>query len=155
MGNAGRNDPCPCGSGRKYKRCCLAKDQAAEVEAAKARQEAAAQESARELPVFVDDEDNLEELSNRVVDLINDGKLDEAEVACRELKHEYPDVIDWIWRTAHLHEARGDVPKAVEYYRRCLDHIDENPENFDDGMRAMFQDDIDRLETDRPTVTDP
>ncbi|MDK4571636.1 SEC-C metal-binding domain-containing protein, partial [Kingella kingae] len=19
----GRNDPCPCGSGRKYKRCCL------------------------------------------------------------------------------------------------------------------------------------
>jgi SEC-C motif len=22
---AGRNDPCPCGSGRKYKRCCEAK----------------------------------------------------------------------------------------------------------------------------------
>jgi uncharacterized protein len=20
---AGRNDPCPCGSGKKYKRCCL------------------------------------------------------------------------------------------------------------------------------------
>ncbi len=24
---AGRNDPCPCGSGRKYKKCCLGKDQ--------------------------------------------------------------------------------------------------------------------------------
>jgi len=24
--NAGRNDPCPCGSGKKYKKCCLAKD---------------------------------------------------------------------------------------------------------------------------------
>lgn len=24
---AGRNDPCPCGSGKKYKKCCLAKDQ--------------------------------------------------------------------------------------------------------------------------------
>jgi hypothetical protein len=23
----GRNDPCPCGSGKKYKRCCLAKDE--------------------------------------------------------------------------------------------------------------------------------
>lgn len=23
----GRNDPCPCGSGRKYKKCCLAKDE--------------------------------------------------------------------------------------------------------------------------------
>src|SRR5699024_7438973 len=22
----GRNDPCPCGSGRKYKRCCMNKD---------------------------------------------------------------------------------------------------------------------------------
>jgi SEC-C motif len=23
---AGRNDPCPCGSGKKYKKCCIAKD---------------------------------------------------------------------------------------------------------------------------------
>jgi len=22
----GRNDPCPCGSGKKYKKCCLAHD---------------------------------------------------------------------------------------------------------------------------------
>jgi uncharacterized protein YchJ len=22
--NVGRNDPCPCGSGRKFKKCCLA-----------------------------------------------------------------------------------------------------------------------------------
>jgi hypothetical protein len=35
----GRNEPCDCGSGRKYKQCCLAKDEAA---AAKARAEAAA-----------------------------------------------------------------------------------------------------------------
>jgi hypothetical protein len=35
----GRNEPCHCGSGRKYKQCCLAKDEAA---AAKARAEAAA-----------------------------------------------------------------------------------------------------------------
>ena len=24
-----RNDPCPCGSGKKYKKCCSAKDEAA------------------------------------------------------------------------------------------------------------------------------
>jgi preprotein translocase subunit SecA len=24
---AGRNDPCPCGSGKKYKNCCLSKDE--------------------------------------------------------------------------------------------------------------------------------
>ena len=27
----GRNDPCPCGSGNKYKKCCLTKNDAAEL----------------------------------------------------------------------------------------------------------------------------
>jgi len=36
----GRNEPCHCGSGRKYKQCCLPKD---EAEAAKARAAAAAE----------------------------------------------------------------------------------------------------------------
>ncbi|MFA5249888.1 MAG: SEC-C metal-binding domain-containing protein [Parachlamydiales bacterium] len=26
MGKVGRNDPCPCGSGKKYKKCCEEKD---------------------------------------------------------------------------------------------------------------------------------
>jgi hypothetical protein len=39
----GRNEPCHCGSGRKYKQCCLAKDDAA---AAKLREEAAAAQTA-------------------------------------------------------------------------------------------------------------
>ena len=28
MAKIGRNDPCPCGSGKKYKKCCMAKDEA-------------------------------------------------------------------------------------------------------------------------------
>ena len=28
MNKVGRNEPCPCGSGKKYKKCCLAKDEA-------------------------------------------------------------------------------------------------------------------------------
>jgi hypothetical protein len=31
MGAAGRNDPCPCGSGKKYKKCCLETDAANEL----------------------------------------------------------------------------------------------------------------------------
>jgi hypothetical protein len=38
--NLGRNDPCPCGSGKKYKQCCLAKD---EEKARAARAKAAAE----------------------------------------------------------------------------------------------------------------
>lgn len=26
MDKVGRNDPCPCGSGKKYKQCCMSKD---------------------------------------------------------------------------------------------------------------------------------
>ena len=39
----GRNEPCHCGSGRKYKHCCLAKD---EKKAAAARAKAAKAEAA-------------------------------------------------------------------------------------------------------------
>jgi len=31
-GRVGRNDPCPCGSGEKYKRCCMARDKVAQAE---------------------------------------------------------------------------------------------------------------------------
>lgn len=41
MKKIGRNDPCPCGSGKKYKQCCLRKDEA------KALIEQAAQEALR------------------------------------------------------------------------------------------------------------
>jgi len=40
----GRNEPCHCGSGRKYKHCCLEKDDA-EMSAARAK--AAAEDAAR------------------------------------------------------------------------------------------------------------
>ena len=29
MSKVGRNDPCPCGSNKKYKKCCLPRDEAA------------------------------------------------------------------------------------------------------------------------------
>ncbi len=46
----GRNDPCPCGSGRKYKECCLSKDEAAARSAREAAAEAAAAEAPAEAP---------------------------------------------------------------------------------------------------------
>jgi hypothetical protein len=46
-----RNDPCHCGSGRKYKRCCQAKDEAAERKArAKAEAEAPEPEASSDQP---------------------------------------------------------------------------------------------------------
>ena len=40
MKKAGRNDPCPCGSGKKYKQCCLKAEDAKTARAANDRSEA-------------------------------------------------------------------------------------------------------------------
>jgi len=55
MGGVGRNDPCPCGSGKKYKKCCLGKDTAErrQVPAQKKIERATA---AGAMPVFVPEE---------------------------------------------------------------------------------------------------
>ena len=37
--SVGRNDPCPCQSGKKYKKCCLLKEEQAQANALKTRQE--------------------------------------------------------------------------------------------------------------------
>lgn len=87
----------------------------------------------------------LETLSNGALDLIRHGLLDEAERVCRDLRGCFPDSIDWIERTAELHEARGRVEEAVEHYRLCLAYIDRHPEDFDPESRAWYRERIERL----------
>lgn len=36
--STGRNDPCPCGSGKKFKKCCLGKEMQSLLEDFRARQ---------------------------------------------------------------------------------------------------------------------
>ena len=71
--------------------------------------------------------DELETLSNSVVDLLEDGALEAAAQACHELKRSFPDQIDWIERTAMVHAGRGEVMPAVEHLRRCIEFIEANP----------------------------
>lgn len=140
-----RNAACPCGSGKKYKLCCLPRDREA---AAAYRPDPPA--STTHLPpsqLLVGEDDNLEQLSNSVVDLIQDGRLDEAEEACRQLQREFPDVIDWIERTGSIHEARGETDKAIEYYRRCLQYIDDHPDYFEEASKDWYRRTIKRLES--------
>jgi tetratricopeptide (TPR) repeat protein len=142
MSKIGRNDPCPCDSGKKYKRCCLHQHEAAAAE----RAAAAAAQAAAQLapPGFAwEDDDGLDEASNRVVDLVHDGQLDEAEQAARELLVRYPDVHDGFERLAMVYEARGDRTQAAEYYRKALAFMEDNADNYDaegiDWMRKKAE----------------
>lgn len=165
----GRNDPCPCGSGNKYKKCCLAKDEAAERDRlvkAQARHDklrrdespAASRlpvrESAAKIAVALlaraeeEDayDDALDAASNAVVQFVAAGKLDEAETAARDLLRRFPDVHDSWDRLGMVHEARGDSRQAADCYRKVIDFIRKHPDRYDAGMLDQFAKLVERLD---------
>jgi tetratricopeptide (TPR) repeat protein len=148
MAKPGRNDPCPCGSGNKYKKCCMPKHEAAEREGL-AEAQARRQSHVRELKAQVaarlrmaeeEDtyEDELDAASNAVVHLVKAGKLDEAEAAARDLLVRYPEVHDGWDRLGMVHEARGNTREAADCYRKVIEFICQHPENFDAGLADEF-----------------
>ena len=149
MAKTGRNDPCPCGSSKKYKRCCMEKDEAAasaalqtKIEASRARASALLDALGAEFDPY----DNLDADSNAVVDLIHAGKLDEAEKAAHDLLVRYPDVIDGHERLGMVHEARGHKQQAADHYRQALDFIAQHPAGFEDASIAYYRDRIAELD---------
>jgi len=108
MAKIGRNTPCPCGSGKKYKKCCLL------------LQNGAIQPNSpptKFTPVYTE----LDQLSNSVMDLIKEDKLDEAEAVSKRLLSEYPDQIDGFERLGQVYEARGEKQVAADYYQKAAD----------------------------------
>ncbi len=123
----GRNEPCPCNSGKKYKRCCALRPPDDVV------------------VVWHDDFDELDDLSNRVNDLVHAGRFDEAEQSCHELKRRWPDMIDWRDRFAELYEARGEAKLAAEHYRLAVDFA-RTHEGFDDVLINDYLEAANRLD---------
>jgi tetratricopeptide (TPR) repeat protein len=156
---AGRNDPCPCGSSKKYKHCCLEKDRAAELAPAiaqrvafedhKARQAAQRKDWQDELlqtQATVQEAQALDAASDAVVDLVHAGRLDEAEQAARELLVRYPEVHDGYDRLGLVHEARGQFRQAADCYRSVVEFARADPENYDPEFVDSFLDLIAKLE---------
>lgn len=147
MAKTGRNDPCPCGSGQKYKRCCLPRDDAADAaraaELARAQEtESAVRSAALSAAIRAGsdaDDDGLDEASNGVLDLINVGRLDEAEQAARALRETYPDVHDGHERLAMVYAARGDRPQAAAYYRQAADFVHAHADQYEPTMEIYFR----------------
>jgi len=155
MAKAGRNEPCPCGSGKKYKHCCLPKDEASEREqfAAAAAAAASAAEAVRQkeqavLEQLKNDYD-LTESSNAVISLVKDGKLDEAECAARELLVRFPDVHDGYDRLGMVYEARGQKKQAADCYRKVIEFIDAHPREYDPEFANVFRGLVARLDPSR------
>jgi tetratricopeptide (TPR) repeat protein len=154
MAKAGRNDPCPCGSGKKYKKCCLPKEETAALEVrAKAQAERGARAAADRLgdrqigaerlarwaaDASDADGDPLDAASNAVIDLIEAGKLEEAEAAARDLLVRYPDVHDGWDRLGMVYEARSNSRQAADCYRKVIDFLRQHPDYADPEMAEDY-----------------
>jgi tetratricopeptide (TPR) repeat protein len=155
MAKIGRNDPCACGSGKKYKKCCMARDEAAAL-AARPAQAAAAPARQPSLASYFQEHDELDELteaSNAVVDMVHAGDLDAAEQAAHDLLTRFPDVHDGYDRLGMVCEARGDHRQAADYYRRAITVIRDHPDNYNPGLEDVFQKLVDRLEAQANAAT--
>jgi hypothetical protein len=158
----GRNDPCTCGSGKKYKKCCLEKDQQAEhaafVETA-ARTAAYEAKSKIKRERFKTDVlahglnseefrkwQSLETDYNVVLDLIDAGSLDQAEGVARDLLVRFPDLLEGHECLAMVSKARGDHPRAADHYRQALQIVRTHPEDFEPTTEANMQSLIDQLD---------
>ena len=168
MAKAGRNVPCPCGSGKKYKKCCQPKEQATEhQELFKKQAEREERNAARRAELQrtkeqaiaellantqgnADEEDELTKASNAAVDLVQAGKLEEAEAAARDLIERYPEVHDGWDRLGMMYEAKGDNKAAADCYRKALEIIRERPEQYDPEFGNAFVELINKL--DPPTA---
>jgi tetratricopeptide (TPR) repeat protein len=140
MAKVGRNDLCPCGSGKKYKKCCLSKDEEAHRQASAA--------------AALSDEryNQLVEASNAVADLVDAGKLDEAEQAAHALLERFPHVYDGYARLGLVHEMKGNTRQAIDYYRKVIDFARQHPDADVPVREADYQRLIDRLERSLPTA---
>jgi hypothetical protein len=88
---------------------------------------------------IVSDDDGLEQASNVVVDLIDAGRLDDAEQAAQDLLAHYLEVHDGLARIAMVAAARDDRPRAAEYYWKATDFVRAHADWYDPEMQIYLR----------------
>jgi tetratricopeptide (TPR) repeat protein len=142
MTKIGRNDLCPCGSGKKYKRCCMATDEAA----ARATAAAAAAEASSHSHLCHDCSDQLDESADAVFALIDAKQFDEAEQAAHDVLVRFHTVHDGYECLGRLHQAKGDYRQAIDCYRKVIEFARNDPHLYGPDFAAYFHALIEQLE---------
>ncbi len=135
----GRNDPCPCGSGKKYKKCCWKNEPIERGPEPTPETSSWKDLSFAERAQIAEETDRLDEISNGALDAIKAKRYDEAERLCEELLQKYPEVIDGHDRLGMLREAQGRFQEAADCYTKVLAMIEQTPEAFDPQVPEMFR----------------
>jgi len=133
MTKPSRNASCPCGSGKKYKQCCLRKQPEATAKINIENFKSVLPWEGWEVV-----EDELDTLSNSVIKLIAEGRLEEAVIVCEELRERYPEEYDWMERMGQVEEARGNYASAAKHYQEAFNFLRGKPD-YDPEIREWLQ----------------
>lgn len=141
----GRNDPCRCGSGRKYKKCCLARDQAEApkvveppdpLEMALQADHEYVQSRTLQMPAGITEAEarkRLERLnaaSKAAREALDGGRIDEAERLSDWLRSEYPDQIDGYEMRAVVRVQQKRWAEAADGFDEAAAVASKNPDEF-------------------------
>lgn len=156
MTKVGRNDECPCGSGKKFKRCCAERleqeERAARVTAERERVEQGLADKGR-AEAGAARMRRVEQHADAVLGLIEAGRLEQAESAARRFMVEFPQETMAVERLGQVYEAKGQGQSAADEYRRGVAMMDARGDGrFCDCCRARLVKGIRRLD---PEGTSP
>ncbi|WMJ74172.1 SEC-C metal-binding domain-containing protein [Cytophagaceae bacterium ABcell3] len=110
MSKIGRNEPCPCGSGKKYKKCCEASDLKKEIEKS--------QPVKKEKPLFIENDSFPEPSEGEDAEVYQDPDLSEEEnLLVNEWYEHYDNLED-------LDEMRSHVEGFLEAYPQLAEYLE-------------------------------
>lgn len=142
MAKIGRNDPCPCGSGKKNKRCCLLTSAVSIAETATPP----AVGSPRPFHEFCDCcIERLDDRADEVLDVLLAGRVDEAEALCHAFIRDFPGQAEGLDLLSMIFEERGHRERALDLLRQASDIAHAN-DDYDDETRSIMRQRINELE---------
>lgn len=143
MAKIGRNEPCPCGSGKKHKKCCLetTAPPVAEVLGAVALSEP----HEHVCDSCADESDELNDRADHILDELLAGRVDIAEALAHDFIRDFPGDAEGFDLLSMVYEERGQRDRALALLRQASEIAEANPE-YDADTRLMMRERILELE---------
>ena len=116
MNATGRNKPCPCGSGKKYKKCCLERDEAL-----------ARQTRPVDLPTSGEDDfttellPKVDEAVDRLLIRVEKGQFEDVEAGLEALLRKHPDYHTTNYAMGvYLAMVRKEPESAIPFFQKAV-----------------------------------
>jgi Flp pilus assembly protein TadD/SAM-dependent methyltransferase len=157
MKKVGRNDPCPCGSGKKYKQCCMQRDPAQAARRSAAHDSASGQVGLAQAHHQAGHWRQAEALHRRILEvdpanasthtnlgsaLQGLGRLDEAVASYQEALRLRPGFAEAHYNLGNALKEQGKLDQAAASYRNALSfkpNLAEAHSNLGTALRQLGQ----------------